>query len=89
MTSESVAMFQDAANRAKQFRRRPTDDELLQLYALYKQAVVGKCNVPKPGMFAFKERAKHSAWEALGAMPSEEARRRYIVYVNQLVQRYG
>lgn len=31
-----------------------TDDELKEIYALYKQATVGDINVPRPGMLDFK-----------------------------------
>jgi acyl-CoA-binding protein len=33
--------FQEAADSAKKLTKRPSDDELLELYALYKQATVG------------------------------------------------
>ena len=33
--------FERAAERSKQFTKRPTNEELLQLYALYKQATEG------------------------------------------------
>lgn len=35
-----------------------TDDELLQLYGLFKQASVGDNNTDKPGMLDFKGKAK-------------------------------
>jgi acyl-CoA-binding protein len=36
--------FQKAANDAKQLVQKPTDQELLDLYANYKQVTVGDCN---------------------------------------------
>jgi diazepam-binding inhibitor (GABA receptor modulator, acyl-CoA-binding protein) len=33
--------FEAAAARVKNFKTRPTDDELLALYGLFKQATVG------------------------------------------------
>ena len=40
----------------------------LSLYGLYKQALVGTCNVKKPGMLDLAGRAKWDAWNKLGAM---------------------
>ena len=36
--------FQKAADAVKKLKSRPTDDELLQLYALFKQATEGDIN---------------------------------------------
>lgn len=54
--------FQKAAEDVKNLTSRPSDQELLQLYGLFKQGTVGDCNQPKPGMLNLKERAKHEAW---------------------------
>jgi len=37
----------------------------LRFYALFKQATVGPCNVPKPGMLEFVAKAKWQAWKDL------------------------
>lgn len=36
--------FQEAAEAVKTLTKRPTDNEFLELYALYKQATVGDVN---------------------------------------------
>lgn len=54
--------FQQAAETIKNLKARPTDEELLILYALFKQATVGDNDQPKPGMFQLKEKAKHEFW---------------------------
>lgn len=54
--------FEKAAQDMKELKIRPTDADLLELYALYKQATVGDCNQSKPGMFQLKEKAKHETW---------------------------
>ena len=54
---------------------------LLELYALFKQATVGSCtsqNIPRPGIFDPKGRAKHDAWLRLGDLPPRAARQRYV-----------
>lgn len=40
-----------------------SNDELLEIYALFKQASVGDCNTSRPGMMDFK--ASHT-WASLG-----------------------
>ena len=54
--------FEKAASDVKNLKSRPTDQELLELYALYKQATVGDCNQDKPGMLDLKGKAKWEAW---------------------------
>ena len=56
----------------------------LKLYALYKQATVGACTGPAPGMFDLVGKAKHNAWSALGGMGKEEAARVYADVVRSL-----
>jgi len=50
----------------------------LQFYALFKQATVGPCNKPKPGLLEMVERAKWNAWKDLGKMTKEEAIAAYV-----------
>lgn len=54
--------FQKAAESIKNLVRRPNDTELLEIYALFKQATVGDCNHAKPSMFQPKEQAKFDVW---------------------------
>lgn len=54
--------FEKAAADVKNLKSRPTDEELLELYALYKQATVGDNNEAQPGLFQLKEKAKHEFW---------------------------
>ncbi|GCA62739.1 hypothetical protein KIPB_005461, partial [Kipferlia bialata] len=46
--------FTAAAERVQALPTKPTNDELLSLYGLFKQASVGDCNTPKPGMLNLK-----------------------------------
>ena len=45
-----------------------SNETLLELYGLYKQASEGDCNEPTPGMFSFKAQAKHNAWMQNGGL---------------------
>jgi len=60
--SDLEANFNRAAKNIENLKARPNDEELLEIYGLYKQATVGDCNQSKPGMFQLKEKAKHEAW---------------------------
>src|SRR5258707_1261880 len=54
--------FAAAQTRVKKLARTPSNDELLDLYSLYKQASVGDVQGTRPGMLDFKGRAKYDAW---------------------------
>lgn len=56
------AAFNKAAEDIKNLKARPTDEELLEIYALFKQATVGDNDQAKPGMFQLKEKAKYEFW---------------------------
>ena len=49
------------------------DDELLQLYSLFKQGNVGDVNTSRPGMLDFKGKAKWDAWDKLKGKSKEDA----------------
>lgn len=81
--------FESAAARSKLFTRRPTNEELLQLYALYKQATEGDVSGERPGGFDFKAIAKFDAWEDLKGKSKEQAMQEYIILVDSLYQHYA
>ena len=81
--------FESAAAKSKQFTKRPTNEELLQLYALYKQATEGDASGERPGGFDFKAIAKFDAWEELKGKSKEQARQEYVALVDQLSQLYA
>lgn len=77
--------FKKAAERSKtDIKDRPSNEDLLKLYALYKQGEEGDVTGEKPGGFDFKAIAKYNAWEELKGKPSEEAMKEYIDLVNKL-----
>ena len=55
----------------------------LTLYGLYKQATVGDCNKPKPGMFDMVGKAKWDSWNNLKGMQKEGAMKNYISRANE------
>jgi diazepam-binding inhibitor (GABA receptor modulating acyl-CoA-binding protein) len=56
--------FEEAVIKSKSLKERPSNDELLKLYALYKQATDGDVKGERPGGFDFKGAAKYDAWES-------------------------
>ena len=70
-------------------KAKPSDQELLDLYGLYKQASVGDVNTERPGFLDMKGKYKWDAWNALKGMSVKEAENNYISKVNQLVSQYG
>lgn len=84
MADESGAAFRKAAQDVLRLPKRPDNDTLLKLYALYKQATLGDADGPKPGFFDFVNAAKHAAWRRLCGMHQDEAQRKYVALVRQL-----
>ncbi|XP_037830029.1 acyl-CoA-binding domain-containing protein 6 isoform X1 [Kryptolebias marmoratus] len=76
--------FESAADRVRDLIQTASRDQLLYLYARYKQVKVGKCNTSKPGFFDFEGQRKWQAWKQLGDMDAEQAMREYISCVNVL-----
>jgi acyl-CoA-binding protein len=76
--------FEQAAEDVQRLGKRPDNDTLLKLYALYKQGSEGDLNKTQPGFFDFVGTAKHEAWAQLNGVSEEEAMRRYIELVHQL-----
>lgn len=76
--------FDQAVTQSKQLTERPSNDILLKLYSLYKQAMEGDVNTERPGGFDFKNIAKWDAWKSLQGTSQEEARAQYVQLVNQL-----
>jgi acyl-CoA-binding protein len=54
--------FRSAQERVKTLTSRPSNDTLLELYSLFKQATDGDVQGKRPGMLDLKGRAKFDAW---------------------------
>uniref|UniRef100_A0A8C5RXL2 Enoyl-CoA delta isomerase 2 n=1 Tax=Laticauda laticaudata TaxID=8630 RepID=A0A8C5RXL2_LATLA len=77
--------FEKAKEQVNLLQDEPSNDIKLKLYALYKQATVGSCNIPKPSMLDFVNKAKWDAWNSLGSMTQDNARQSYIELVSSLI----
>jgi acyl-CoA-binding protein len=76
--------FETAAAEAQQLPEKPGNEDLLKLYALYKQATVGDVEGKRPGMMDFVGRAKYDAWAALEGTSEDDAKQAYVELVESL-----
>jgi acyl-CoA-binding protein len=82
--SDLKKKFDAAAKDAKNLKTRPSDDDLLRLYALYKQATEGDATGDRPGAFDFVNRAKYDAWARLKGTDNDKAMKSYVDTVARL-----
>jgi diazepam-binding inhibitor (GABA receptor modulating acyl-CoA-binding protein) len=81
--------FESAVSRSKELTKRPSNEELLELYALYKQATEGDAPGERPSGFDFKAIAKHDAWAELKGESKDQAMNDYVDLVARLHQQYA
>jgi diazepam-binding inhibitor (GABA receptor modulator, acyl-CoA-binding protein) len=81
--------FQAAVTRSQQLTKRPSHEELLDLYALFKQSSEGDVSGDRPGGFDFKAIAKYDAWAGKKGLSKEEAMQAYVKLVETLQQQYA
>lgn len=85
----STNEFEGAVTRSKSLPQRPSNSELLLLYALFKQASEGDVTGDRPGGFDFKAIAKYDAWAELKGKDKTTAESDYIKLVNDLEAKYS
>ncbi len=76
--------FKSAAERVTQLPKRPPNDIMLQLYALFKQANEGDVTGDRPGFADFEGRVKFDGWKKLQGKSGEDAKQEYISLVEKL-----
>ena len=62
-----------------------SDDEKLELYGLYKQALYGNCNLKQPNKINYKEYLKYNAWNENKDLKQDKAMKMYITKVKILL----
>jgi diazepam-binding inhibitor (GABA receptor modulating acyl-CoA-binding protein) len=84
--SATPEQFEQAQADVKTLTVKPSNDDLLTLYALFKQATVGEASgAKKPGRFDLVGKAKYDAWSKLAGTAPEDARQRYVDTVTRLL----
>ncbi len=82
--SDLAATFEDAQKRVKELKKTPSTDDLLQLYAFYKQATAGDVTGSRPGMLDLQGRATFDAWTGKKGMSKDDAMTKYVALVDRL-----
>ena len=78
-------LFEAAKKDVEMLRERPSNETLLLLYALYKQATEGDNNNNEPeNPFDFVAKAKHEAWVSHKGKSTDQAMQDYIDLVDRL-----
>lgn len=79
--------FSQAQIDVKTLTKRPSDAELLDLYAFFKQATDGDNTTSKPGMFDIKGQFKWNAWKDKAGLSAADAMQKYIDLVKTLLSK--
>ena len=77
--------FVAAQTQVKTLTKRPSNDELLSLYSLFKQATDGDVSGKRPGMLDIRGRAKFDAWKKRKGTTADSAKTQYIALVERLL----
>ena len=78
--------FEQAQKDVKTLTSRPGNDDLLFLYAHFKQGSDGDVSGKRPGMLDMVGRAKYDAWAKLKGMSQEDAMQKYTGKVQALLK---
>ena len=78
--------FEQAQKDVKTLTRKPGNDDLLFLYAHFKQGSAGDVSGKRPGMLDMVGRAKFDAWEKLKGMSKDQAMQKYVDKVQGLLK---
>jgi acyl-CoA-binding protein len=89
MADTTDKKFDAAAADVQKFTKRPDDEDMLRIYALYKQGTEGDVKGERPGAFALKDRAKYDAWARVKGTDQAKAREQYVKLVERLKKTYG
>jgi diazepam-binding inhibitor (GABA receptor modulating acyl-CoA-binding protein) len=77
--------FEQAAEKIKGAEIK-NDTDKLDVYKYYKQATVGDVNIPRPGMFSPKDRAKWDAWNSVKGLATADAKAKYVEVCKKFIK---
>ncbi|KAK4160778.1 acyl CoA binding protein-domain-containing protein [Cladorrhinum sp. PSN259] len=84
--------FLQAVTDSKKLTAKPSNEDLLELYGLFKVANGEDFSAAaKPGMFDLKGKAKYNAWQKVvdDDLSAEEAQQKYVAKVEELKESLG
>lgn len=80
--------LEEAIALTKRFTSKPSNEELLKLYGLYKQATEGDNMDERPGGFDFVAAAKYNSWLTFKGKSKDDSTKEYIELVNSISVKY-
>ena len=81
---ELKEQFEAAVASSKNLTERPSNEVLLKIYSLFKQATEGDVSGERPGGFDFKAIAKYNAWAGQKGKDKESCMKEYIALIESL-----
>jgi diazepam-binding inhibitor (GABA receptor modulating acyl-CoA-binding protein) len=84
-----MTTLEQAQQDVNTLSKKPTSDNLLFLYAHYKQATAGDISGTRPSMLDVIGRMKFDAWAKLKGISKTEAEARYVAKVKALLAADG
>lgn len=75
--------FDETVQRANNLPNQPPE-VLLEMYGLYKQALMGDVSGKRPGRMKIKARYKYDAWASRKGLSREDAMKAYIELIEKL-----
>eukprot|EP00741_Cyanophora_paradoxa_P007302 tig00001098_g7063.t1 len=84
-----IEEFLTEAYEAKSLYYKMSIEEKLSAYGLYKQAVEGDCNVPKPSMMKYSRRMKWDAWDSQRGTQRLAAMKKCIAHIRDMKDKYA
>ena len=76
--------FEAAVANSKNLTEKPSNDILLKIYSLFKQATLGDVVEERPGGFDFKAIAIYNAWANIKGKDKNECMQDYVNLIDSL-----
>ncbi len=81
--------FKAAKAHVETLAKRPSNEQLLDLYGLYKQATEGDVSGSRPSFLDLKGRAKFDVWASQKGLSKDDAMKKYVALVDGLAAKQG
>ncbi|XP_075163444.1 acyl-CoA binding protein 6 [Haematobia irritans] len=78
--------FEEIVEKAKNFSKKPSQEEFLEFYGYYKQATAGDCTTDEPEDPIRK--AMWNAWKEKAGTSAEDAKAKYIEVYHKYAPKY-
>ncbi|KAL2266965.1 hypothetical protein VTJ83DRAFT_4242 [Remersonia thermophila] len=92
MSAPQSDAFKQAVIDSKKLTSKPSNEDLLEIYGLYKVATGEDFSkAPAPGMFDLKGKAKYNAWKKVveDGITAEQAQEKYVAKIAEMKDKYG